>query len=740
MALLTSRRQRPQFKWRPQAFEVGKSKTLPAPYAGLNLRDDINALEPNEARVLENFLPTDGKVSLRPGFDWHAGGMGTGEVKTLAAFVGFTSSKMLAAANGKIYDVTTSTVEDGNNTYTKVLLKFDGADASTTITDSNAGGSAHTWAVAGNAQLDTAQFKFGISSLLCDGTGDWVTTADHADYTLGTSAFTIEMQARPAADGAVIRLAGQADATLTEAGSAWYMARNASDKLEFYLSNGTAFTTLTSTTSVVTGSFWHVRATRSSNTIYLFINGALEASAAFSGTVPDSTAALRVGAAGENTTTPWNGWVDEFTFDVGRARSTAAFTAPLLPNAPQEMAIGFTENRWRTELYNNRLFFVNGTDNPQVYDGSAVAGIVWAGSGLTDNDLTNIALVRNRLWFCENNSADVWYANVGQITAASSLTKFQLSQIAGGGICMAIGSWSQSDAGDGADDLTVFVMSTGEVIVYQGDPSTTFSLIGKYKTAPPIGRSCLVKVGGELVIITALGFLPVSAATRQEPGKALDFASVDPWGKIAPGVVADAELISASSGTSWGSAWGSAWATSSSDDDGWHGMLHKGLVYMTVPATGVSKQWVLNTRHGAWTTYTSWNGASFCSFGGDLYWGAMTGGSLYKLDGTSDNGTGITADASGAFVYPESAKTTNIYTGVRPKIATASSISALVDVNVDFTVDALSGAAVNLTSDRKWCAAAGEGASASVRLRVLAATASMDWFTTDILYKPGGIR
>jgi hypothetical protein len=50
------------------------------------------------------------------------------------------------------------------------LLNFEGSDASTTITDDYG----NTWAAGGNAQLDTAQFKFGTSSLLLDGTGDYI--------------------------------------------------------------------------------------------------------------------------------------------------------------------------------------------------------------------------------------------------------------------------------------------------------------------------------------------------------------------------------------------------------------------------------------------------------------------------------------------------------------------------------------------------------------------------------------
>lgn len=54
------------------------------------------------------------------------------------------------------------------------LLNFEGADGSTTMLDDFG----NTWTVAGNAQIDTAQFKFGASSLLLDGSGDSIETTD----------------------------------------------------------------------------------------------------------------------------------------------------------------------------------------------------------------------------------------------------------------------------------------------------------------------------------------------------------------------------------------------------------------------------------------------------------------------------------------------------------------------------------------------------------------------------------
>src|SRR5262245_57173192 len=59
----------------------------------------------------------------------------------------------------------------GNDSFTKLLLKMPGADGSTTITDFSPSQRGNA-TVVGNAQVDTAQFKFGTGSLLLDGAGD----------------------------------------------------------------------------------------------------------------------------------------------------------------------------------------------------------------------------------------------------------------------------------------------------------------------------------------------------------------------------------------------------------------------------------------------------------------------------------------------------------------------------------------------------------------------------------------
>jgi Concanavalin A-like lectin/glucanases superfamily len=217
----------------------------------------------------------------------------------------------------------------GNDSFTKVLLHFDGANASTSIADSNAGGAAHAWSVAGNAQISTAQSKYGFAASLYDGTGDWVTTPDSADFTLGAGNFSIDCWVRPAANGVLYYIAGQADPTQSPALSAWVLRRTAGNFLELLISNGSAFTTITgATTQITAGAWWHVAAVRNGNTIALYVNGAVEASVGFSATAFDSANNLRVGAGGEIASNSWNGWIDEFRLSVGPARWTAAFVPP----------------------------------------------------------------------------------------------------------------------------------------------------------------------------------------------------------------------------------------------------------------------------------------------------------------------------------------------------------------------------------------------------------------------------
>jgi hypothetical protein len=77
---------------------------------------------------------------------------------------------------------------------TKLLLHMDGPDTSVTFTDDS--GAPHTVTPGGNAQIDTAQYKFATASGTFDGNGDYLSIPDHADWNFGSAVFTIDFWVR----------------------------------------------------------------------------------------------------------------------------------------------------------------------------------------------------------------------------------------------------------------------------------------------------------------------------------------------------------------------------------------------------------------------------------------------------------------------------------------------------------------------------------------------------------------
>ena len=71
-----------------------------------------------------------------------------------------------------------------------LLLYGDGTNGSTAIVDSSSNN--HTVTAYDNAQISTAQSKFGGASMYFDGSGDYLASSVSDTLSLGTSDFTIE--------------------------------------------------------------------------------------------------------------------------------------------------------------------------------------------------------------------------------------------------------------------------------------------------------------------------------------------------------------------------------------------------------------------------------------------------------------------------------------------------------------------------------------------------------------------
>ncbi len=222
----------------------------------------------------------------------------------------------------------------------------------------------------------------------------------------------------------------------------------------------------------------------------------------------------------------------------------------------------------------------------------------------------------------------------------------------------------------------------------------------------------------------------------------LDFSVLDPWGKIAALIRTEAESHGAK--------------------PGWHGALHNGILYINIPQSAgiLSKQIVLVTRTGAWSTYSGWNASSIRAFDNALYFGAQTGGLVRKVVKGDDNGAAVIATARGAFLTP-SGNRTNVFTAIRPRIQAQGDVAGFVGVDTDFFERPLIGNSVDLVRDidttpwgspwgspwgakpepiATWFSVNGDGRNAAVKLQVFAQSDEVKWLATDVLYRQGGIR
>lgn len=196
------------------------------------------------------------------------------------------------------------------------LLHFDGADGSTTFTDAKG----VAWNALGAAQLDTAESKFGASSLLLSSADHGIYTGDLSAFGFGTGDFTLELWIKTAASGIETTLFDLREVSSNQAGSFFISSAR---RLAFW----TGFL-MGDTGSTVPNNAWtHIAFARASGTLRAFIDGVQQWSASNSSDFTASRA-CRIGDSGFGAADNVNGWIDEVRITKGVARYTANFTPP----------------------------------------------------------------------------------------------------------------------------------------------------------------------------------------------------------------------------------------------------------------------------------------------------------------------------------------------------------------------------------------------------------------------------
>lgn len=404
------------------------------------------------------------------------------------------------------------------------------------------------------------------------------------------------------------------------------------------------------------------------------------------------------------------------------------------------LASGFGSDAWQTEQFLAKLFFANGADTMQVFDGTTLTGAGFSG-GSTPNLATIIGIkqYQQRLFLWQANSTKFWYAQLNSINGP--LASYDLSAFTpAGGNLVNVTTYSH-DGGNGVLDFIVFMMSSGWALIFLGnDPGdvNNWQNIGRYRIAAPVNIRSVANYGGEAFVTTFDDHVAMSAELE-----ALKEGRNAPRSKISTAVQAA--------------------VTSNAGGFGWQALYYtKGrrLIFNIPNADGTFSQHVQNTAVSypdqiAGRNVSPWcrfvNHPSYCwgLYKDNLYFGAA-GGIVYLADvGQLDNLgaiTGIAQQAWNTFDSPNRKRLTD----VRPIIQSFGNLQYTFSVGFDYgniNINAVAqSSAVGSPWDTSpwdtspwspdfsvstlWRSAGGDGVAAGWAINC-SATNSVTWLRTD---------
>lgn len=344
-----------------------------------------------------------------------------------------------------------------------------------------------------------------------------------------------------------------------------------------------------------------------------------------------------------------------------------------------QIGTGFASARWQGFMMNQYLLLFNGVDTPQKYDGTTLTANTFTGSGLSPDDLVGGTSFKNRLIAWENNACGFWYG--GSDAISGTLSFFDLSYVTRrGGYVVACASWSyDSSGGTGLQPRLVIFLSSGEALVYEGTnpgDATTWSIVGRYKCAPPISQRAIIELSGDILLVNRYDLISFSAIMQTGETPSTQSKLV---GAIKSAVASYGESF------------------------GWQLINYPlaALIVLNVPtANDTAQQFVINTRSGGCSRFIGYNAKCFGVFNNLFYFGGT--GKIYQaLDGDTDNGNYITLDAQSAYnnLGTNKEKTLNYVTPIMAIDNVQEFSSAL---NYDFKLTNLQAVQLSSTGSNFW--------------------------------------
>jgi hypothetical protein len=288
-------------------------------------------------------------------------------------------------------------------------------------------------------------------------------------------------------------------------------------------------------------------------------------------------------------------------------------------------------------------------------------------TGVATAALSNNWVYKNRLFYIEKNSLNAWYLAVDSITGTA--TKLPLGGVFTlGGSLLFGASWS-IESGDGLSEKCIFVTTEGEVAVFSGtDPASasTWSKTGVYRIGKPRGPKAVIRAGGDLVIATDIGFIPLSVATQR------DIAALSP------------SAISYPIETGWNDA------VADRSEGYWHCAVwptkHMVIVMPPTPSGLQPQMLVTNARTGAWCVFTGLDAKCMVLFGDRFFYGT-TEGLVIEMEVTgADQGAPFTATVIPLFDPLKSAATRKTGLMARATVRAKSRVQVKCSLQADYNV------------------------------------------------------
>jgi len=363
-------------------------------------------------------------------------------------------------------------------------------------------------------------------------------------------------------------------------------------------------------------------------------------------------------------------------------------------------------------------------------------------TGVNSNTFVNVNMCQNRLFFVQKDSMTFWYLPVESIGGAA--LDFPLGAIArSGGFLQAMGTWTL-DAGYGVDDLSAFVTSMGEVIVYKGtnpsDPNA-WSEVGVWQMGQTFSRRCFFKWGGDLLLLTQDGLVPMSAALQSS--------------RLDPRINLTDKIYYAVSQA----------ATNFYAEFGWqiNYFASENMLILNIPNGTNYDQYVMHTITKSWARFTNLNAICWEVSGDNKIYFGSDGFVAQFYAEASDGGNNIVANCQQAYSYFDSRGQLKRFTLIRPILQTDNGIpTVLCGISTDFdTVPLTNQITFNpalltlakwdvakwdeanwggfLTTTKNWQGVSGLGFSGSVNLNVASQGIDFHWASTDYVMEKGGV-